>query len=98
MNTVSRPRTSPAPARSDHVGPTHTMVFMADAPGPHCSVLPAPKSYSPVARHDGLVNIAFLDGHVASYPGDWIGCGAGDPKRPDVRWFVPGSAWSEPSK
>ncbi|HWB13201.1 MAG TPA: DUF1559 domain-containing protein [Pirellulales bacterium] len=80
----------------DKVGPRSTMVFMADAPGAYCSVLPAPKPYSPTARHNGFVNISFLDGHVASFPGPEVGCDIGDPKRPDVRWIVPGSTWPGP--
>ncbi len=78
------------------VGPLHTMVFIADSPGPWCAVLPSKKPYSPAARHQGAANISFLDGHVESFLGDDIGCGVGDPKRPDVRWFVPDSPWMEP--
>ena len=47
------------------------------------------KQYTPAARHQSMVNLAFLDGHVKSFTGDEIGSGTGDPKRPDVRWFVP---------
>jgi prepilin-type processing-associated H-X9-DG protein/prepilin-type N-terminal cleavage/methylation domain-containing protein len=80
----------------DKVGPRSTMVFMADAPGAYCSVLPAAKPYSPTARHNGSVNISFLDGHVASFSGPDVGCDLGDPQRPDVRWIVPGSTWPGP--
>lgn len=86
----------PAQDNIDKVGPRSTMVFMADAPGGYCSVLPAPKPYSPTARHHGIVNISFLDGHVASFAGPDVGCDIGDPKRPDVRWIVPGSTWPGP--
>jgi prepilin-type processing-associated H-X9-DG protein len=85
--------------RPDHlerVGPTSTMVFMADAPGPYCSVWPSTQPYSPLDRHQGFVNIAFLDGHVNSYLGEDVGCGVGDPGRPDVRWQVPDSPWTGP--
>jgi prepilin-type N-terminal cleavage/methylation domain-containing protein/prepilin-type processing-associated H-X9-DG protein len=78
------------------VGPTHTMVFLADSPGPWCATLPSTKQYSPAARHVGMANIAFLDGHVESFYGDDIGCGTGDPKRPDVCWYTPDSQWVEP--
>ncbi len=64
--------------------------------GPWCSVLPSKQLYSPAARHQGMANIAFLDGHVEAFYGDDIGCGAGDPKRPDVRWTPPTSTWMEP--
>lgn len=80
----------------ENVGPRSTMVFMADAPGNYCSVLPAAKPYSPIARHDGFVNISFLDGHVASFSGPEVGCDIGDPHRPDVRWVVPRSPWPGP--
>jgi prepilin-type N-terminal cleavage/methylation domain-containing protein/prepilin-type processing-associated H-X9-DG protein len=86
----------PNPDYLDKVGPTGTMVFMADSPGPYCSTWPSVHPYSPVARHQGLVNIAFLDGHVESFSGDDVGCGVGDPKRPDVRWQVPNSSWTGP--
>jgi len=96
MNTALSVWDRPQPDALRKVGPTHTMVFMADSPGPWCSVLPSKKPYSPAARHRGVVNIAFLDGHVAAFSGDEVGCGTGDPKRPDVRWFVPDSSWIEP--
>src|SRR5438045_2400776 len=67
---------APDPDRIDRVGPTATMVFMADAPAGFCSVLPAAAPYSPVARHRGRVNVSFLDGHVTSYAGNEVGCGA----------------------
>ena len=75
-----------------------TQVFMADGPGAYCSVLPSSKGYSPVARHNGMVNISFVDGHVASFAGDYVGCGNGDPLQSDVRWVVPGSAWPGPAQ
>jgi prepilin-type processing-associated H-X9-DG protein len=84
------------PDRIETVGSPSTMVFMTDAPGGYCSVLPFNAAYSPIARHDRYVNIAFLDGHAASFPGSYVGCGAGDPQRSDVRWIVPGSAWLGP--
>lgn len=87
---------SPAPDKLVAVGDTSTMVFMADAPSGFCSVLPAAADYSPPARHHGNLNIAFLDGHVAGFPGAYVGCGTGDPLRPDVRWVVPGSLWNGP--
>lgn len=85
------------PDRVDRVGQNSTMVFMADAPSGYCSVLPFAAPFSPVARHRGKVNVAFLDGHVGTFPGDYVGCGVGDPDRPDVRWKVPDSAWAGPS-
>jgi prepilin-type N-terminal cleavage/methylation domain-containing protein/prepilin-type processing-associated H-X9-DG protein len=87
---------APNPDNIDKVGPRTTMVFMADAPGPYCSVLPSALPYSPIARHEGVVNISFLDGHVTGFAGPDVGCGIGDPLRPDVRWVVPNSPWPGP--
>ena len=86
------------PDRIDHLGDLSTMVFMADAASGYCSVLPFGQPFSPIARHDGRVNIAFLDGHVTSYTAAYVGCNVGDPDRPDVRWKVPGSPWTGPTE
>lgn len=86
------------PDRITKVGPTTTMVFMSEGSGAQCSLLPSNKPYSPVARHDGCVNIAFLDGHVTTFSGEDVGCGVGDPQRPDIRWRVPNSQWPGPSQ
>jgi prepilin-type N-terminal cleavage/methylation domain-containing protein len=85
------------PDRIDSVGPPETMAFMADGQGSYCSVLPFNAPFSPVARHHNCVNIAFLDCHVAAFPGSYVGCGVGDPQRPDIRWTVPGSNWAGPT-
>jgi prepilin-type processing-associated H-X9-DG protein/prepilin-type N-terminal cleavage/methylation domain-containing protein len=79
----------------DRVGSKQTMVFMADGPGPYCSVIPAAAAYSPIARHNGAVNIVFLDAHVAALAGDYVGCGVGvpAPDPPDVRWYTPNGTW-----
>lgn len=93
---------TPYNGRPDHiekVGPQQTMVFMADGFGPFCSVLPSTEPYSPVARHIGnTLNIAFLDGRVEAYTGEEVGCGSGDPARPEIRWFPPNSKWPGPPK
>jgi prepilin-type N-terminal cleavage/methylation domain-containing protein/prepilin-type processing-associated H-X9-DG protein len=87
------------PDNMKKVGSLQTMVFMADGLGSHCSVIPHRDKYSPVARHVGeTVNIAFLDGRVDAYPGDEVGCGIGDPERPDIRWHPPNSKWPGPPK
>jgi prepilin-type processing-associated H-X9-DG protein len=87
---------SPTPDRITRIGSWSTVVFMADAPGAYCSVLPSTSDFSPIARHRGRINIAFLDGHVASYTGGEVGCGVGDPRRSDVRWIIPYSTWTGP--
>jgi prepilin-type N-terminal cleavage/methylation domain-containing protein/prepilin-type processing-associated H-X9-DG protein len=95
---LSTPYMGP-PDRIDKVGPLQTMVFMADALGPYCSVIPHKKDYTPVARHiGGTVNIAFLDGRVESYSGAEAGCRVGDPKRPDIVWYPPNSLWPGPPR
>ncbi|MFI5378874.1 MAG: prepilin-type N-terminal cleavage/methylation domain-containing protein [Tepidisphaerales bacterium] len=84
------------PDKIHRVGPSSTMAFLADAPESHCSVLPSNQPYSPVARHGGRVNIAFLDGHVASFTAEEAGCGRGIIENPDLRWRVPDSPWPGP--
>jgi prepilin-type processing-associated H-X9-DG protein len=92
---------TPFNGRPDHIAkvrPLQTMVFMAEGPGPYCSVLPRAKPYSPIARHTGrTVNIAFLDGRVESLVGDEVGCGIGDPERPEICWMPHNSRWQPPS-
>jgi prepilin-type N-terminal cleavage/methylation domain-containing protein/prepilin-type processing-associated H-X9-DG protein len=97
MNMALSAPVNGRPDRIDRVGPLQTMVFMADALGPWCSVIPSKNGYSPVARHVGkTVNMAFLDGRVESYSGDDVGCRVGDPKRPDIVWYPPNSIWPGP--
>jgi prepilin-type processing-associated H-X9-DG protein len=87
------------PDSIDKVGPLQNMVFMADALGPYCSVIPHKKDYTPIARHiGGTVNIAFLDGHVESCSGEEVGCRIGDSKRPDIVWYPPNTRWPGPPK
>lgn len=97
MNMLLSTWNAPRPDRIDRVAPPSVQVFMADGPGPYCSILPADRPYSPVARHRGYVNLNFLDGHAARFAGHYVGCGSGDPSRGDVRWRVPNSPWPGPS-
>ncbi len=94
MNMGLSPWNVATPDKLTRVGPTSTMVFLTEGPGQFCSVFPSAQGYSPVARHGGRINIAFLDGHISAFPGQEVGCGIGDPQRDDVRWSVPNSAWS----
>jgi prepilin-type processing-associated H-X9-DG protein len=96
MNMRLSVSSSERPDQIDRVAPTDRQVFLADGPGAYCSILPSVQPFSPTARHDNAVNIAFLDGHVSRFAGDYVGCGKGDPRRPDVRWLVPGSTWTGP--
>jgi prepilin-type processing-associated H-X9-DG protein len=107
MNMALSVRNAPQPDRIDRVGPASTMVFMADGAAGYCSTIPyvstpiAPAAFNPVPRHNGYVNIAFLDGHVSAYDAHYVGCNVGDPGHPEVRWYwyVPGpppSPWPGP--
>lgn len=89
---------SPKPDNLKSVGALSTMTFLADGNGTQCSLLPADakKKYNPDPRHSGMANLAFLDGHVAAFSGDYLGCGIGISDREDVRWEVPDSAWLGP--
>jgi len=64
------------------------VVTLADAFGPYSGTYPSKNPYSPVPRHNNRVNILFLAGGVQSFPGDYVGCGTGDPGRDDVRWLT----------
>ena len=90
------PTMASKPDNLNKVGPTSTMVFMADGIGTQCSLLPSTEVYSPDPRHSGTVILAFLDAHVKSFTGAYVGCGIGIPDRPDIRWIVPDSPWSGP--
>ena len=72
---------------SDVVRPTQ-VVAMADAPGPYSATFPSANPYSPVARHNHRVNLLFLEGHSGSFPGEYVGCGIGDPRNDDVCWLT----------
>jgi prepilin-type processing-associated H-X9-DG protein len=96
MNMALSTWNAPQPDRVDKVGQPATMVFMVDGAGPYCSALPRNQPYSPVARHRGHANVAFLDGHVASIDAAYLGCQTGDPNHADVRWLVPNSVWQPP--
>ena len=98
MNMWLSTRMATEPDKMSTVGPPATMVLFAEGPGNFCSVLPSNQIYSPVARHNGTINICFLDGHVTNYPGSYIGCGVGIPNLPDVRWEPTNSTWAGPAK
>jgi prepilin-type N-terminal cleavage/methylation domain-containing protein len=65
-----------------------TVVAMADAPGPYASTFPSLRAYSVIARHSSRVGLLFLAGQAKSFPGQYVGCGLGDPGRNDVRWLT----------
>ncbi len=103
MNMWLSTQKSVKPDHIDKVGPRTTMVFMSEGNGVHCSLLPSAPTeihsfsyFSPVARHNDMVNLSFLDGRVQAYRSDYVGCGVGLPDRPDIRWMVPNSPWGGP--
>jgi prepilin-type N-terminal cleavage/methylation domain-containing protein/prepilin-type processing-associated H-X9-DG protein len=88
------------PDNINKVGAQSTMVFLSEGNGFQSSLLPADatKAYNPVARHNNLLNIAFLDGHIVPFTPEYVGCDVGIPDRPDIRWIVPDSDWLGPSQ
>jgi prepilin-type processing-associated H-X9-DG protein/prepilin-type N-terminal cleavage/methylation domain-containing protein len=86
MNIYLSPWIRPVPHRIDEIARPDTLVFLADGPGGYSSTAPSVNAYSLQARHNDRANVAFLDGHVQSFSGSYLGCGAGDPQRHDVQW------------
>jgi len=76
----------PQPHRLVELPEISKLAFMADAPGGWASTVPSSESYSVQARHNGHANVVFADGHVQTYTGEYLGCGKGEPSRPDIRW------------
>jgi prepilin-type N-terminal cleavage/methylation domain-containing protein/prepilin-type processing-associated H-X9-DG protein len=86
MNIYLSPTIRPTPHRLGEISDPSTLAFLADGGCDYSSTSPSIKPYSVQARHNGQANIAFLDGHAQGFAGSYLGCGAGDPFRPDVRW------------
>jgi prepilin-type N-terminal cleavage/methylation domain-containing protein len=63
-------------------------VAIGESPGAYASTYPSKQAYGIVARHVRRINLLFLAGEVQSFKGDYVGCGAGDPGRDDVRWLT----------
>jgi prepilin-type N-terminal cleavage/methylation domain-containing protein/prepilin-type processing-associated H-X9-DG protein len=98
MNMWLSTQKSPKGDHIDKVGPRVSMVFLAEGNGFQSSLLPADSTqvYNPVPRHNGMVNLAFLDGHISAFRGEYVGCSVGIPDLPDIRWIVPNSPWPGP--
>jgi prepilin-type processing-associated H-X9-DG protein/prepilin-type N-terminal cleavage/methylation domain-containing protein len=90
------PQNNGNPDKVSGVGDPAVMVLMTDAPGNYCSVFPSmyPNGYNPVPRHNKSVNVSFLDGHVSTLLGSYIGVGTGMILHPDIRWHPPGNTWN----
>lgn len=73
-----------------------TLAFMVDSPGGYASTVPSPSAYSVLARHGGRANVVFFDGHVQTFPGDYLGCGTGMKTQPDIHWRsgMDGDIWT----
>jgi prepilin-type N-terminal cleavage/methylation domain-containing protein/prepilin-type processing-associated H-X9-DG protein len=102
MNMALSVWSAPDPDRIDNVGPNQSMVFMADAQGLYSAVIPSTHPYAPVARHNNMVNVAFLDAHVDAFAADEfacdgsVDCDSGVPLRPELRWYTPAGIWRPP--
>lgn len=88
MNMNLSPWNLPNPPTMSEIQMPIYVVAMAEAPGPYSATYPSGQPYSIVARHTGGINLLFLEGQVNHYPGTTVGCGAGDPGLPDVRWLT----------
>jgi prepilin-type processing-associated H-X9-DG protein/prepilin-type N-terminal cleavage/methylation domain-containing protein len=86
MNIYLSPWIRPSPHRLGEIPRPDVVAFLADGPGGYSSTAPSAMPYSVQARHGHRANVAFLDGHVANFASGYLGCGVGDPQRPDVRW------------
>jgi prepilin-type processing-associated H-X9-DG protein/prepilin-type N-terminal cleavage/methylation domain-containing protein len=86
MNMYLSPWIRPQEHRITQIPNPEQLAFMADAPGPYASTIPSTLPFSVLARHSGRANVCFVDGHVVSYDGTYIGCGIGEPTLSDIRW------------
>ncbi len=86
MNMYLSPWIRPQAHRMLDLPSPEQLAFLADAPGQYSSTIPSTLPFSVIARHDGRANVCFVDGHVASFDGKYMGCGLGEPTLPDIRW------------
>lgn len=86
MNIYLSPWTRPAPHRAGAISRPNTLAVLADGPGAYSSTAPSINEYCVSARHVQRANISFLDGHVQSFARKYLGCGVGEPVRPDIHW------------
>jgi len=96
MNMYLSPWIRPEAHRLCEIPQPERLVFMADAPGPYSATVPSKEDYSVVARHESRANLVFLDGHVESYSGAYLGCGVGDPGHEDVQWQTGSNGVNQP--
>jgi prepilin-type processing-associated H-X9-DG protein len=98
MNMNLSPWNLPAPTKMSQLERVSAIVFLAESPGPFASTYPSTMPYTCQASYNGKGNILFLDGHVTSYDGAYLGVGKGDPQRDDVRWLTGTASDAQASK
>jgi prepilin-type processing-associated H-X9-DG protein len=76
----------PQPHKLSEIPKPEQLAFMADAPGQYASTVPSQLGYSVIARHGGWANVVFVDGRAQAFSSGYLGCGVGEPQRPDIRW------------
>lgn len=86
MNMYLSPSNRPEPHHTDEIPSPETVVFLSDGGVGYSSSFPAFGEYSPQPRHQGLVNLVFVDGHAQGFAGDAVGCNTGNNRRTDVTW------------
>lgn len=88
MNMYLSPWVRPQPHNRSQIEHPAQLAFLADGPVAWSSAVPSKLGYSVQARHAGRANVCFVDGHVASFEGSYLGCGMGEPDPPpdDVHW------------
>ncbi|MDP0498113.1 MAG: type II secretion system protein [Verrucomicrobiota bacterium JB024] len=86
MNMYLSPWIRPTPHNAYELPDTSALAFLADGPCGWTSTIPSNQDYSVQARHFGRANVVFVDGHVSSFDGGYLGCGSGNESLPGIRW------------
>lgn len=86
MNMYLSPWIRPTMHRLQEIPNPAQLAFLADGPGGWSSTIPSSQAYSVTARHRGAANVLFVDGHVETFRGNYLGCGKGNRSLPDIRW------------
>jgi prepilin-type processing-associated H-X9-DG protein/prepilin-type N-terminal cleavage/methylation domain-containing protein len=86
MNIYLSPWVRPQPHRLPEIPRPSLLPFMADGPCAYSAAVPSALAYTVTPRHARRANVAFLDGHVVSFSGDYLGCGVGERDHPDIHW------------
>ena len=86
MNMYFSPWNLPEPHQLTKIPNPSTAVFLTDGGIGYSSAFPAVAEYSPQARHRGMANLVFVDGHAQSFKGNELGCNTGINRRSDVVW------------